>query len=345
MFNVSLIIPGPTDATSWYRGVGPFAAIAKTTKNIFFSSHTVVNWAVAQTSDLFFFQRPHTADQVKAAWMAKKAGAGVWLDYDDDLLAVPPENPTYPIYSEKSVSHNLKKIIEIADVVTVTTTALKEKLFKSFGHEKKIKIIPNALNDFVLPLPEKLSPRQRLIMWRGSQTHAHDLMSYSQDIIDVSKKYDEWTFCFVGDNPWYITNKMRPGSFVVPPAQPIDEFWDFIKIAAPAIQIVPLADNDFNRSKSNIAWIEATWSGAVTLAPNFESWHVPGVVHYERDTFREKLCSMIDDFESQNKATMARLIESRDFIRSNLLLSKTNKARKAIIDDFYMKRQSRLSTL
>ncbi len=48
----------------------------------------------------------------------------------------------------------------------------------------------------------------------------------------------------------------------------------------PAIMIVPLVDNDFNRAKSNIAWLEGCFAGAAVIAPDFPEFQRPGVLNY-----------------------------------------------------------------
>ena len=111
---------------------------------------------------------------------------------------------------------------------------------------------------------------------------------------------------------------------------PID-YHQFIRKIFPAICIVPLVNNAFNQAKSNIAWIEATSAGAVTLAPDMPEWRRPGVVLYnDADTFRDRLLKLIAvGNEGRAKVWNA----SRRWIEKNLTLATVNELRRDVIED------------
>jgi hypothetical protein len=95
-----------------------------------------------------------------------------------------------------------------------------------------------------------------------------------------------------------------------------------------AIQIVTLSDSPFNRSKSNIAYLESSMCGSVCLTPDFQEWLQPGCINYTSTTdFEAKLNTLIED---NNRG--AHCLQAQEHIRSNLLLSKINKLRIESID-------------
>ena len=62
-----------------------------------------------------------------------------------------------------------------------------------------------------------------------------------------------------------------------------------VSIVTNWLAVVPLKDNLFNHAKSNLAWIEATCAGAMTLAPDWPEWRRPGVSNYESPLNFKKL--------------------------------------------------------
>jgi len=103
----------------------------------------------------------------------------------------------------------------------------------------------------------------------------------------------------------------------------------------PWVSVVPLEDTAFNRAKSNLAWIEATCAGALTLAPMWPDWLKPGVFTYDGlkgglkpfDSALRVILSKFEDAEFQ-----ARVQASRDYIRENLLLDTVNARRWEIVN-------------
>ena len=88
---------------------------------------------------------------------------------------------------------------------------------------------------------------------------------------------------------------------------------------------VPLIEDGMNRCKSNIAWIEATAAGAVTIAPDWVEWQKPGVLNYNGlDEFKSMLMRPLDDAPERWAA-------SRDYIMENLTLNKVNEQRARIV--------------
>jgi hypothetical protein len=98
----------------------------------------------------------------------------------------------------------------------------------------------------------------------------------------------------------------------------------------PTIMVVPLLDDLFNRSKSNIAWIEGTMNGAVVVAPDNGSWDQPGIVKYEsKEEFKSKTQDLINN-PNQLKELWT---ESFNYIKQNLTLAKINRKRYNLINE------------
>jgi hypothetical protein len=215
--------------------------------------------------------------------------------------------------------------------VTVTTKHLKDRLqIGKYPLNKNIRIIPNALDMRMFPYRME-GPRNKVILWRGSKTHHRDVMSYSQQIIEASNdpKHATWLWHFIGDNLWFCTDYMPQKNVTwAKGIDPIDYMKHIHDIRPAAIQI-PLHDSVFNRSKSNIAWIEGTFAGAVAIAPDWEQWKMPGVLTYQNQAEYKDILRAVLDGEID---IAAKVSESWKYIQTNLNLRKWAQERLDIID-------------
>jgi hypothetical protein len=115
-------------------------------------------------------------------------------------------------------------------------------------------------------------------------------------------------------------------------------YMDAFARLGPWLHIVPLANNGFNRSKSNLAWLEATAAGAVVLAPALEEWQRPGIVNYkDASDFGNKLSRLMDEFNAPGCHPNVTL--SRAYIRENLSLRCLNAQRWEILNELWKLRR------
>lgn len=353
MKTLTFYSPSYKDATSFYRAVGPLQELKK--KMGFLLSHgSDTNWATLKGSDAVFMQRPYANNQVQILEMAQANGLKVWVDYDDDLFTVPRSNRAFRLYGDQKVQNNIAQIVACADVVTVSTPALQRKLqeililvgkgapdFEGLKLDpNKIHVVPNAYDEKFCFYAQKKHTRKpkKLIAWRGSETHDKDLMAFTQPMKEALGKHLDWTFNFIGSPFWHTIEEMESvegaketNIIHTDNLDPV-EFFKFLYLTAPALVIVPLWDCEFNRSKSNIAYIEAMHAGACCLAPDWEEWRRPGVINYkDAADFGEKLQAfMRGEFDSDKLH-----FEGWNYVKSNLTLNKVNIIREILLRELW----------
>lgn len=325
------ICPRPEDITSFYRGVGPLSALQKSNSNLNIIIEKDLDIAKIFKSDIFFMQRPFQGAHYAAIDVAKDLKIPVWIDYDDDVLAVPTHNPHSKHYTDPNTQNTIKACIGVADVITVSSMALKLK-FQQLN--SNVKIIPNALMDsvFTLNTPDWKS-KKNIITWRGGESHTMDLLSVNEALSSITKAHTKWHYLFMGGDPHFMEYMLKPNmgpTFQLVPSKPMLKYAKTLENLNPKLMITPLLNDEFNRSKSNIAWIEATAAGAAALAPDMPEWTKPGVLTYSntQDDFKVKLLAAMN-----NEIDLAKLhSESSEFIKESLMLSKINKLRYAVIE-------------
>ena len=321
--NILIITPNPIDTTSFYRAWGVFQNLVRTMGDIHLLSDKgrSMTWVDINQVDLIYMHRPFTIEQLKFAQYAKEMKVPLWIDYDDDLTSIPHWMSFYELYMSDTTQHIMAEIIGMADVVTVSTEALKERLK---GLNTMMQVIPNALNDDILPSKPLPYSDKKIVMWRGSETHHMDLMHFTQSIQQCVVK-EEWEWYYFGFKPWFL-----PMTRHIPVMDPVMYFRTMRSIS-PSVMFVPLINDIFNQCKSNINWLEATQCGAVALVPDWQTWNVPGAIQYkDTEDFTELLKYLMSGesyFQRKNSYEA-----SWDYITENLLLSEVNKQRVQIIE-------------
>lgn len=195
----------------------------------------------------------HTLDVIYS--MAKIAGIKVVVDVDDNMWQIPFGNIARG--SEKENARRgiaLTESVRAADWITVSTAPLKAIL--------------NPLNDNVVVLPNFINPddwnfkrkkhKKVRIGWVYSPTHMPDIIEVSEALEDIVEKYGDAieVVVFGTDKNIFKFDTLNI------PAVKYTEYPRVFMEEGIDISIAPLCDNDFNKCKSNIKWLESTMAGA-----------------------------------------------------------------------------------
>ena len=284
-----------SDSCAFYRSTGIVKDLQKKINDRIIVadwSKVPLDWGFFSQYDLIMFQKPYTKQELNMCRYIKHLCIKIWIDYDDNLLAVNPENAAGPnLYHDPSVQENIKGILKLADAVSVPTEELRECYLQ---YNDNIRVIPNAFNDSIFFRPE-LPKRTNQVLWRGPESHILDLMTYADAINKATEQFTDWRFIFMGYYPWFLHETINKGfnKWI----QDIIVYHKFIFDLAPAVLHIPLADNVFNRCRSNIAFIEGTFAGAVCVTPDW--WNAPGSLPYTDpqsyyDAIRSVLAGEVD---------------------------------------------------
>ena len=320
---VVTLIPNVSDATSYYRATGVLSKM-RYVMECDFLPESNVSWNSLAWCDIAFAQRPFGESFYKACNIIKNNSIPLWIDFDDYLIDVPEWNPFYKFFKNQKDKDEMIEMVQMADCITVTTEMLKEKYLL---YNKNVFVIPNAFNDYTFKFEYSFSGKKS-ITWRGSNTHSEDLRSIIEPLREMqnSNTLNDWIINMIGDDAklfkGLVNHKQHP---VIDPI----EYFHFIKRLNSSVQLVPLVECDFNKSKSNIAWIEGMYSGAVSIAPSYlQEFNRDGVIQYSsKEEFKDILINIVKD----SKFLESYYKKGYEFIKETLLLSKVNELRKSII--------------
>lgn len=328
MIRVLLVTDNPSDGIAFYRSIMPWNAIQKEFDDIHVTIRHPQNpftWDLFTSHDVLFCSNPRTPQYLEIIKAAKNFGLKTWADFDDNYLDIPKENQSFTILTAGIVEQSTKDCLIESDITTLSTNHLKEYYSP---YTTRTEVIPNAfplefLTEF--SLGEIQQANHNFVSWRGSNSHKKNLRVYKDEIQSVWRNNKSWMFKFLGFNPDFFDDDFNYTHHDF--AQLFDSFYR-LKVFSSKIHIVTLYDRPFNKSKSNIAWIEATIAGSVVLAPDWEEWQKPGIVNYtSNEDFKEKLSALLNGEYDLTK----HFEESRDYILNNLSLKKINKDRLRIL--------------
>ena len=313
------------NACGWYRNAGIVPHLRKITDHNItiarYSEVSPISWALVVQYDIIFMQNPLGRDSAMLVRLVRECGKKSWIDYDDNYLSINPENDKFEEYNSEDVKKSIISILKNADVVTVTTEYLKQ-CFKEYS--SNIWVVPNAHNDYLLKR-EDLKPRNKVVLWRGGQSHKRDLIFHADALNKAAEEFGDYNFIYMGYNIWHNTkndhnnNKQLKGTDVI-------MYFKTIFNMCPSVVWTPLEDNVFNHGKSNIAAIEASWVGAASIVPSW--WNFPSALHYSntQELFDCIYAALSGEVDVEKQARLG-----WEFVSDTLLLSKVNLKRVEII--------------
>lgn len=305
----------PDDASAFYRSTAVFPYIEHAELQI--TQGAPNSFAGLCGYDTLFVQRPCEQYHLNLIKLAKDTGLKVIIDYDDDPLHLPNDNPMWDYY-EKHKATIIDSVIA-ADEVWVSTEGI-EKAFKFYN--RNIQVIPNAHNDYIFPVENKKSfVYNKKAMWRGGHSHLGDMydIGVPEKIIDMVNSNKNWTFQFLGQRFEYLEKRCGDNYIAMGGASTV-QFYKLMHEENPCVFFYPLADTVFNRSKSNIAWLESTYSGAAFFgSKNLSEFDLEFIEDFKY------IENSLDEYHKEiykqcNKSAW-------EYILENLLLSKVNNKR------------------
>lgn len=228
----------------------------------------------------------------------KKFGYKIVFECDDQIFDIDDEGlPEYNMASEgfnkdlQGINERVAKAVSLCDEIVVSTDYLKDAFIKKFNCQN-IRVIRNVVPRFLWSYPRKPHITEDLkkpkIIYTGSPCHYRnpcppkvdadhpdgilaDLGDFDcawKDWIIKMVKEDKIEFTVVGSQPYFfaeIANKIKqlPWKDTTSyPRQVLEEHADFA--------IAPIVENQFNKCKSSLRFIEACAAGSLLLGTVFK---------------------------------------------------------------------------
>ena len=223
--------------------------------------------------DVYIFHRSIPAGYLEEVINLKAQGKKIWFEIDDDHWNLPPWNPSNVQNADLKVLNYV--LDEVADKIIVTN----ENLADVIKRPDKTYIAPNLIDCNEYPSYKENKNEKLRILWAGSSYHSADLEQLTEPLKYILENYDVNVY-FMGDIPEGLTKfkrirntnlgimssnpKYSPNLGFIP-GTTLNDFAKTLTAIQPNIGLCPLEDNVFNRSKSNIKYLEYSMVNACTV--------------------------------------------------------------------------------
>lgn len=314
---VLFVTPNPSDPLSFYRGSLPMSRLRQH-HGIEFTNSDAVGWNHIVDHDVIFFQRPFNPQHIEVMRIAKDWGKPIIIDYDDWLHGLMQDNPAYFVYERSK-----PLVIEaetLANTMMVATEHMKD-LYADKGITSQV--VPNAYDTEAFT-PADVNDRQKIVLWRGSNSHIQDLISVRLGWLELIKRHPDWQFVFMNVPPWWLGDTFD--NVHVVEGQGIKKYMNVLQSTKPAIMTHPLMDTDFNRAKSMCSWIEACHAGAAFVGPDFKEYQRDGISNYKAGD-SESFFNSINFLIENPEMIPINAKKGQEIITTSLSLREVNKLR------------------
>lgn len=242
------------------------------------------------------------------------------LVYESDDILIAKDIPDYNNAKRKiiDIGDFAKDIIALCDEVTVSTPFLRDYYLKETS-QKNITVIPNAppefwighfYNEKTLLKNYKTHKNKPRIIYAGASGHFH----YSEDgrvIPDdfthvkeaVMSTADRYKWIFVGGFPTSLVSLVKAGIIEYHPWQTLDKYPKFLASLEASMCIAPLLENDFNKAKSDLKFLEASCLGLPVACQDISTFAVAPIRFKTGEEMIKRLDETLESEETFLKAS------------------------------------------
>jgi glycosyltransferase involved in cell wall biosynthesis len=252
-------------------------------------SKELIDWA-----DLIVLQKQVNQKAIPFVEYAKSKGKKIITEVDDDYFNIPEWNPAHKYYLDKQ--ENLINFYKLSDAMTVTNEHLAQEMRK---YNSNVYVLPNSLD---IPFIEKLKTipdeekfkhikylnknqkklsiqeafdflkDKKVIGWGGSPTHLRDLQQATNALIEICKKDKDIVLMMMACSTDDLLNNINSDQIILVNPVPIFLYHKNLILQKWDLGICPIEDNLFNRSKSNLKYLEFSSLGFACVCSDVENY-------------------------------------------------------------------------
>jgi len=253
-------------------------------------------------ADIIVVQKQTNPKALPYIRYARSIGKKVISECDDDYFNIPTWNPAYQYY--KNLGNELISFYTLSNAMTVTTNFLKNQLIKynpniyvtpnsidfetqdSFGKMSEVELKQFTrymdMNQNDLPHSEvkEFLKDKITIGWGGSPTHFRDLNQTTEALSLICKENKNVVLVMLACCTDTLMKKVDPKQMILIKPVPIFRYHQVLASMKWDIGICPIEDNVFNKSKSNLKFLEFSINGYPCICSDVENYS-SSIIHGE----------------------------------------------------------------
>jgi O-antigen biosynthesis protein len=200
---------------------------------------------------------------------------------------IPDYNPFKQHFTAEQTRRDIQEMMEMCDEMTVTCPTMRNYFLENTKQEN-ITIIPNYLpRSWIGRMYDKKSSsaaydknrKKPRILYAGSSSH-FDIHKKNNNIDDfthvkdaIIKSIDKYQWIFLGGVPPSLTQYVDSGKIELHKWTHLFDYPYFVKHLNINAMVAPLADNIFNKCKSDIKYMEASAMGIPIVCQDIETYN------------------------------------------------------------------------
>jgi len=263
---IAALLDDKLNGVSLWRTVRPFTDLMNAGAIDFKPMFGKFNEHEAYMADVIYLAHFAGPQIEKVAEAYHLAGKRVWFDLDDDLLNPPVHNFGRAEIVKQEAS--LKRLLATADIFTVSTQELADK-YAEYSKAPPV-VLVNSVH------MEELNPAWNAgvnALWRSNISQERDMHVRWRDWEVMEKAGIK--MAYVGVAPAWVDSPAWT------PWGPTLSYFSALRKSGASYFWKPLAENHFNRCKSNITMLEGAMVGALTVCNLRDAKWLPAITAEE----------------------------------------------------------------
>lgn len=307
---------------AYYRCELPAAELARRGHETHTASVMPDEWL--HTADVIVGQRVcQPGATIRWQQLAREGRVKLVLEVDDDLLDVDPSNgPAWAYFSKPEIRSNIKRNIQVADAVTVTTEPLAERVRQL---NLNVHVVPNTVPAWLLDLPTPVDADGPVTVgWAGGASHAMDWAEADSEVARFVTRNSGTEMHVMG---WQSPDLWRRLPSTRRRYTPwVDAVPDLYRGIDFQIGVAPLRPHLFNQAKSPVKALEMAALGIPYIASdvgpysNFVRHGETGFLVRRPHEWARYLRQLLDPVVRQEIGTKARAVAAEHTIERNVEL-------------------------
>ena len=285
-----------------------------------------------------FVQRTHDWESYYLLERLKNAGKRIVYDIDDDIFNLDRDNPAARVIGRDEQMAAVA-CMKLADEVTVTTHAL-QTVIRNATEGVEATIVPNAINPDEGWIPTPVTGSQdgfKRIFWQGGETHGEDWEECADAVDAVMCERADVRLVILGYFPpilWRLIQKPAwKGKVEFLEFKDPETYFQIMKFVRAEVGLAPLRNTVFNRSKSELKFLEYSMVGMPTVASKVEPYEViehgkTGFLVKSSDEWYNAIVTCLDDKTKR----FPMIQEARNLVREDYDIRKVAEVWRTILN-------------
>jgi glycosyltransferase involved in cell wall biosynthesis len=251
-----------TTGDFYYRTFAPGAGMAycEGVSAVNFIYFNRLRDGILRDADVLVLNNICDADLLPLIRDRKARGKPTVYELCDDLWAFPPSNPMRAFYNQSNNLLLIKRLAHYCDALQFSSPELEIK----FGYlNSNSRVFPNQI---LIAPPERRQKTGAIVRvgWGGSIGHLDDMAKISDRLVHwVLSRQNVHLYLMCADQIWKLFDALPENRKKRFATGSLDDYYNFVSHLD--IGLAPLEDTPFNRSRSDVKFLEYAVHGVVPV--------------------------------------------------------------------------------